>query len=101
MANTINRAAVMRRAWAIFRETYQYPSIPFKSIGRKCFAWAMKQAWAEVKEAARVAAIPADAKAARIETLQAAIEREYFNEQWQSASFRIESMRAEIRQLSA
>lgn len=29
---------VMRRAWAIFRKSYNYPNVPFRSIGRKCFA---------------------------------------------------------------
>jgi hypothetical protein len=28
-----NRKAIMARAWAIFRETYKYPSIKFSSIG--------------------------------------------------------------------
>ena len=33
----MNRQAVMSRAWAIFRKTYSYPSIPFQRIGRDCF----------------------------------------------------------------
>lgn len=41
----MDRAAVMRRAWAVFRETYRYPEITFKDIGRKCFAWALRKAW--------------------------------------------------------
>lgn len=51
------RAKVMARAWELFRQTYRYPSIPFASIGRKCFAWALKTAWAEAREAARLAAL--------------------------------------------
>jgi hypothetical protein len=43
----IDRAALMRRAWAIFRQTYLYPQIKFSDIGRPCFAWALRQAWIE------------------------------------------------------
>jgi hypothetical protein len=58
----IDRAALMRHAWAIFRQTYKYPLIQFKDIGRNCFAWALRQAWSEARAAARVAAIPAGAR---------------------------------------
>jgi hypothetical protein len=71
----IDRAALMQRAWAIFRETYKYPQIKFKAIGRRCFAWALQKAWEEAREAARVAAIPAQERAERIETRQALIGR--------------------------
>lgn len=40
-----NRSQIMKDAWAIFREAYNYPSTPFLSIGRHCFAWALKEAW--------------------------------------------------------
>jgi CRISPR/Cas system Type II protein with McrA/HNH and RuvC-like nuclease domain len=53
----INRKGVMTRAWAIFRQTYKYPQIKFSDIGRKCFAWALRQAWVEAREAARLAAL--------------------------------------------
>src|SRR3977135_35169 len=43
----IDRGALMPRAWAIFRQTYKYPQIKFSDIGRKCFAWALRQAWVE------------------------------------------------------
>lgn len=32
-----DRAAIMARAWSMFRETYSHPSIKFSSIGWKCF----------------------------------------------------------------
>jgi hypothetical protein len=54
----IDRAALMRRAWAIFRQTYKYPLIKFQDIGRGCFAWALRRAWEEARETIRVAAIP-------------------------------------------
>src|SRR5450759_4289487 len=69
----INRASLMTRAWAIFRQTYCYPQIKFSDIGRKCFAWALRQAWVEAKKAARLAALSPAAKAERIETLQTLI----------------------------
>jgi hypothetical protein len=68
----------MHRAWAIFRETYKYPQIGFADIGRKCFGWALRKAWAEAREAARVAAVPAEVRAERIETLQGLIARAGF-----------------------
>jgi hypothetical protein len=69
----INRTALMTRAWAIFRQTYNFPQIKFSDIGRKCFAWALRQAWIEAKEAARVAALSPAARADRIETLKSLI----------------------------
>jgi hypothetical protein len=71
----IDRAALMRRAWAIFGQTYRYPQIKFRDIGRNCFAWALKQAWREARESARIAAIPAQMRAERIQTLQGSIGR--------------------------
>jgi hypothetical protein len=65
-----DRAALMRRAWAIFRQTYLYPQIKFSDIGRPCFAWALRQALVEAKEAARLAVLSPAAKADRIETLR-------------------------------
>jgi hypothetical protein len=97
----INRAALMVSAWAIFRQTYQYPQIKFKDIGRACFAWALKQAWIEAKEAARVAALSPAVKLERIETLQGLIQRASFidsGRQWKAA---ITAHRNEIRQLRA
>lgn len=73
-----DRRAIMARAWAIFRETYHYPRIRFASIGRPCFAWALRKAWAEYKKARAVAAIPAADKASRIEILQQQIKRARF-----------------------
>jgi hypothetical protein len=62
--------SVMSRAWAIFRATYHYTAIPFRSIGRKCFAWALRAAWAEVREAKRITVMRPDVKAARIAELR-------------------------------
>jgi hypothetical protein len=97
----INRAALMTRAWAIFRRTYCYPQIKFSDIGRKCFAWALRQAWIEAKAAARVAALSPAVKAERIETLQALIDRAGYIDsgpQWKAT---ITAHRDEIRQLQS
>ena len=50
----MGKSAIMSRAWAIFRERYNYPAIPFRSIGRPCFAWALCEAWREARDAAAV-----------------------------------------------
>lgn len=96
----IDRRTVMARAWAIFRETYRYPSIPFRSIGRGCFGWALKMAWIEARKAARLAALSADAKAARIVELNDAIRFARFNGNWAEASREISASQSEIARLS-
>lgn len=55
------RVRVMARAWEIFRETYAYPAVPFRSIGRACFASALRSAWAELREIVRLAAFGVEA----------------------------------------
>ena len=96
-----DRAALMRRAWAIFAESYKFPQIKFRDIGRKCFAWALKRAWAEAREAARIAATPAEVKAERIGALQTMLDRAAFIDsgpQWKAA---VTTYRSELRQLTA
>ena len=95
----IDRAALMSRAWAIFRQTYKFPQIKFSDIGRPCFAWALKQAWVEAREAARVAAMSSAAKAERIEALQSLIAYAGYIDsgpQWKAT---MREHRDEIRQL--
>src|SRR5688572_17892581 len=50
----------MARARAVFRETYDFPRMPFRSIGRKCFASALRMAWGEHRAAAILAAKPTE-----------------------------------------
>ena len=96
----IDRAAVMRRAWAIFRQTYKYPLIQFKDIGRSCFAWALRRAWEEARETSRIAAIPAQVRAERIQALQTSIERASYIDgpTWRAT---IAAYRVELRILQA
>jgi hypothetical protein len=97
----IDRGALMRRAWAIFRETYRYPQIKFSDIGRNCFAWALRKAWAEAREAARLAATSPLVKAERIETLQTLIAHAGFIDSGPRWKETITGYRDEIRQLQA
>jgi hypothetical protein len=97
----IDRAALMTRAWAIFRQTYCYPQIKFSDIGRKCFGWALRQAWVEAREAARVAALTPTAKADRIARLQSLIAHAGYIDcgpQWKAT---IRAHRDEIRRLQS
>jgi len=68
----IDRRAVMLRAWEIFRERYKYPQMPFKSIGRKCFGWALHVAHHERRETLRLKAMGRE----RIEARMAEIREE-------------------------
>jgi hypothetical protein len=95
------QADAMRRAWAIFRRTYNFPQIKFSDIGRKCFAWALRQAWVEAREAARVAALSPVEKAERIETLQTLIAHAGFIDSGPQCKATIREHRDEIRQLQA
>jgi hypothetical protein len=97
----IDRRFVMTRAWAIFRQTYCYPQIKFSDIGRKCFAWALRQAWVEAREAARVAALSPVERADRIETLQTMIAHAGFIDSGRQWKATVREYRDEIRQLQA
>jgi hypothetical protein len=97
----VTRQAIMLRAWAIFRQTYHYPSTPFRSIGRACFGWALRRAWQEAREASRLAAIPADVKAARVAGLRQALELVPYVEDWQQATAQRQQIEAEITRLAA
>lgn len=97
----IDRADLMRRAWAIFRQSYKYPQIKFADIGRNCFAWALRKAWAEAKETARIAAIPADLKAERIETLHSLIARADYIDSGPAWKATVSAHRKELQQLQA
>lgn len=96
-----DRGSIMRRAWAIFAEAYKFPQIAFNDIGRKCFGWGLRKAWAEAREAARVAAISPEVRAERIETLHGLIQRAAFidsHPQWRAT---IAAHRQELRALQA
>jgi hypothetical protein len=97
----VNRTTLMTRAWAIFRQTYNYPAIKFSDIGRKCFAWALRMAWVEAREAARIAALSPAAKADRIATLEILISRAGYIDHGPTWKATISAHRDELRQLQA
>lgn len=70
--STIDRRAIMLRAWEIFREQYNYPRVGFNSIGRKCLGWAIRAAYAEYR---RHVALIARAEA-QVQAERASIRRE-------------------------
>ncbi|HWL04239.1 MAG TPA: hypothetical protein VNQ99_04800 [Xanthobacteraceae bacterium] len=96
-----DRKAILVRAWAIFRETYHYPSVPFSSIGRSCFAWALRKAWAEAREAARLAAIPADVRNERCVILRDLIEHTRYMTNWSQATTRAAHLKRELAALQS
>ena len=97
----INKSQVMQRGWALFRETYRYPAIPFRSIGRHCFVSCLRKAWAEAKETARIAAIPAEVKAARVAELRHALELVPYMASFPQMVARRSAIHSEIARLSA
>lgn len=97
----VDRRAVMTRAWAIFRKTYRYPQIKFSDIGRPCFAWSLKKAWAEAREAARAAALAPAVKADRIEALESLISHAAYIDHGPTWKATISTHREELRQLRA
>lgn len=77
-AQTPSKTAVMQAAWKLFREVYGFGprekggrGMSFSSIGRHCFGWCLAKAWADANHRARIAAIPAPIKAARVEAIRA------------------------------
>jgi hypothetical protein len=91
----------MRRAWAIFRQTYNYPAIPFRRIGRSCFAWALRQAWQEAKQAEAAAAIPAAVKADTAVRLNRELDLLEYRADYRTACLRRAEIQAELARLAA
>lgn len=91
----------INRAKEIFSATYNYPAIPFRSIGRAAFAWAMAEAAREAREAARIAAIPAEVRAARLEQINRALVMLDYRHDYTRASIERRDLLAERRTLAA
>jgi hypothetical protein len=58
---TALRRGVLARAWELFRTSYNYPRVPFRSLGWGCFTWALKRAWSEARETVRLAGLGIEA----------------------------------------
>ncbi|MBO1021631.1 hypothetical protein IPV08_16850 [Methylobacterium sp. SD274] len=55
------RRGVLGRAWELFRSSYGYPRVPFRSLGWGCFTCALKRAWSEARETVRLAGLGIEA----------------------------------------
>src|SRR4051812_15468290 len=81
--NPLSPKAIMSEAWRIFRERYNYPYVSFRSIGRRCFASALKLAWARARELVRLAALGWEALANELDRLHGERARlEYSSGRW-------------------
>lgn len=98
---SIDRRSVLLRAWEIFRELWAGSGNPWATFGRFRFAAALRQAWAERRQAAAFAAIPADMRAERIAALKR--ERAYlpYADAYRRSAARTTAIDAELRLLAA
>src|SRR5829696_5023055 len=103
--HVMNLSHLMSRAWRIFGITYRYQGrgkgIPFASIGRKAFAWALREAWRQVREEARIVAIPAEVKAARAAEIHDQLADLVWIENYRQAEATRAVLTAELRQIGA
>lgn len=96
-----DKQAIRRRAWEIFCTTYNFPAVPFAAIGTPAVMWALRAAWVEARRAARVAAIPADVKAARVRELQKHMELLAYRSDYRQAQRIKDEIAVELRALAA
>jgi hypothetical protein len=69
---SFDRAAIMRMAWKLYRNTYEmFCKVRFDRNG---FRWALTEAWRQAKEAVRIAAVPAEVKQVRVTAIRAEID---------------------------
>jgi hypothetical protein len=92
---------IRSKAKEIFSATYNYPRMPFRSIGRACFKWALVEARRQLTEAERLAALPAEAKAARIAELHNQLALSQFSGSYRAHASRAAAIEAEIKSLAA
>lgn len=96
-----DRSTIMKRAWIIFRATYNHPAIPFALIGRAAFAWSLRKAWAEHRDAAKVAAIPAPVKTALAADLRSEMSMLTYRADFRRAEQRRHEIEHELSRLAA
>ena len=106
----LSKSDLMRAAWQLFRQHYGFGSreaggrgLSFRRIGRTCFGWCLKKAWADARQRARLAAIPAPVKAERIASLRQALfdTRDYFTGSYAAQCRREAEINTEIFTLLA
>lgn len=100
-AGTVDRSAVMRRAWNLMKITYSFGRIPFRSIGRRCFGSCLRLAWAEARQEMARLATPAAMLAERIANLQAELSSLAYLDDWSRFAIRDREIRNELDRLAA
>lgn len=100
-AGTIDRRAVMRRAWDLMAISYSFGRIPFRSIGRKCFAWCLRKAWSEARDEIARRAIPAEVLADRVADLEEELSKLVYIDDWRHVERRTREINDAIRWLAA
>ena len=102
---SLNRAQIMRVAWAKFKAKHTGrvggKMVFLFKVARWDWANCLRSAWAAAKEAARIAAIPAEVKAERIAYLRDQIERLDYLPFGMRVAPRRAAFEAEIQQLAA
>jgi len=96
---TTDTLTIKTRAKAIFCETYSYPAVPLRSIGRRCFKSALTAARQEAEQIDRLKAIPATIRNARMAELETAIGRVWMVENFRQAKGRAAALAAELAAL--
>ena len=96
-----DRSAIMRDAWAEMRRDGKFGIFTFQQIGMAFWRQCMRNAWKRAKEAARVATISTDEKAAQIASLKAKMETADYLPFGMSASKYRAGIQQQIHQLAA
>ena len=96
---SLGRAAIMRRAWEMVRQTYGTTSL--RKIGRKAWSWCLRRAWREAGNARRAAAPLSWPAPTRLQSLQFELMRiEHADTFRLSDNLRAAAIRAELAQLA-
>jgi hypothetical protein len=101
-AANMDKRAVMKRAWQLFGIYGQYPRNSFSDAGgREAFAFWLRQAWQEAREAAAQEKLAAEPRGARIVALRREIELLAYREDYRAAEMRRAEIRSELGRLAA
>jgi len=98
--------AVVLKAKGIFCALYNYPSVPFRSIGRPCWAYAVRRARVELAteaaHVARVAAMSPEARTDRAAHIRGRLALvPMLSDDWAAVSAARHALETELARLSA
>jgi hypothetical protein len=96
-----DRREIMNKAWGLMRSKYSHGAISFLSIGRRCLAWCIKEAWRQAHEAAKVAALTVGDLAARIAAVKARMENARYSDSFGQWAAEERAAQAELDCLTA